>query len=99
MYQIEYAEDIALDLAELRAYERTQILDGIDRQLTYEPTQATRNKKILVGLLPPWEHVPPIWELRLGEYRVFYDVDEDNSIVMVRAIRQKPSHQTTQDIL
>ena len=27
-------------------------------------------------LAPPWEHVPPVWELRVDEYRVFYDVAE-----------------------
>jgi mRNA-degrading endonuclease RelE of RelBE toxin-antitoxin system len=41
----------------------------------------------------------PVWELRIGEYRVFYDVDEQASLVMVRAIRQKPPHKTTEEII
>jgi len=60
----------------LRACERARILDSIDLQLRYNPTRRTRNKKILVGLIPPWEHVEPVWQLRIGGYRVFYDVDE-----------------------
>ena len=88
MYSIEYAKGVAGDLAALRAYERSQILDRIEEQLTHNPTQQTRNKKILVGLIPPWEHVQPVWELRVGEYRVFYDVDEGASSVIIRAIRQ-----------
>jgi len=76
-----------------------QILEHIEAQLTHQPTQQTRNKKILVGLIPPWEYVEPVWELRVGEYRVFYDVDEDASIVTIRAIRHKPPHKTTEEIL
>ena len=65
----------------------------------YEPTRQTRNRKMLVALAPPWEHVEPVWELRLGEYRIFYDVDEEASVVIVRAVRHKPPHSTTEKIL
>jgi mRNA-degrading endonuclease RelE of RelBE toxin-antitoxin system len=99
MYEIDYAKSIAADLADLRAYERAQILDQIEEQLTYEPTQQTRNKKILVGLTPPWEYMEIVWELRIGRYRVFYDVDVEAAIVFVRAIRYKPPHKTTEEIL
>ena len=58
-YIIDYAEGVSEDLADLRAYERKNILDAIDDQLLHEPTRQTKNRKILVGLIPPWEHVPP----------------------------------------
>jgi len=99
MYEIEYAEGVADDLASLRAYERKSVLDSIEKQLRHEPTRQTRNRKILVSLVPSWEHVEPVWELRVGEYRVFYDVDEGTTVVMIRAIRHKPPHQTTEEIL
>lgn len=99
MYTIEYAEDVADDLADIRAYERSQILDRVEEQLAHEPTRQTRNKKMLMGLTPPWEHVDPVWELRVRQYRVFYDVDEALKVVVVRAIRYKPSHKTTEEIL
>ncbi len=54
---------------------------------------------MLEGLAPSFEAVPPIWELRVGEYRIFYDVDEDEKKVYVRAIRRKPPHKTTEEIL
>ena len=98
-YTVDYAEGVSEDLANLRAYERENILDTIEKQLLREPTRQTRNKKILVGLIPPWEHAPPVWELRIGEYRVFYDVDEEISTVTIRAIRYKPPHKTTEEIL
>lgn len=99
MYLIEYAEGVAGDLAGLRPFDRKQILDRIDEQLAHQPTQETRNKKNLVGMVPPWEHVEPIWELRVGEHRVFYDVSEDERRVIVRAIRHKPPHKMTEEIL
>lgn len=99
MFRIKYAEGVADDLAKLRAYDRSRILDSIEKQLAHEPARETRNKKIIIGVNPPWEYVEPVWELRIGEYRVFYDVDEEASIATVRAIRHKPPHKRTEDIL
>ena len=99
MYTLEFSEMVAEHLGELRAFDRKQVLDQIDAQLIHQPTVETRNKKKLVGLSPPWEHVEPVWELRVGEFRVFYDVDEEESRVVVRAIRRKPPHKTTEEIL
>lgn len=59
----------------------------------------TRNRKLLPGPQPPWDQELPIWELRVGEYRVFYDVQEQARLVTVRAIRLKPPHKTTEEIL
>lgn len=59
----------------------------------------TRNRKPIYGLEPPWEHEEPIWELRIGRHRVFYDVDESARLVIVRALRSKPAHSTTEEIL
>ena len=99
MYDIRFAAGVGSDLANLRAFERVRILDRIEEQLLHDPTRQTRNKKMLIGLMPPWEHIEPVWELRIGEYRVFYDVDEEASVVVIRAIRRKPPHKTTEEIL
>ncbi len=99
MYTIEYAESVAEDLAKVRPHRRKPVLDAIENQLALEPTRQTKNRKILVGLIPPWEQMQPVWELRIGEYRVFYDVDEQASVVIIRAIRRKPPHKTTEEIL
>jgi mRNA-degrading endonuclease RelE of RelBE toxin-antitoxin system len=99
MYTIEYTEEAAENLRRVRVFERQRILDAIDRRLSQTPTQPTRNRKILVGLEPPWEHEEPIWELRIGQYRVFYDANEVDQRVVVRAVRRKLPRQTTEDIL
>ena len=99
MYEILFSKSIADDLKRISASQRTRILDRIEVQLRREPTRPSRNRKILVGLVPPWEHVEPVWELRIGEYRVFYDVEEVAARVIVRAIRRKPPHRTIEEIL
>src|SRR5437867_1967425 len=99
MYTLEYTEDVLDDFKALRATDRQRILDKIDEQLLHDPAQETRNKKIVTGLKPPWQHDVPVWELRVGKYRVFYDVNESEQSVVIRALREKPPHRTTEDIL
>ncbi|MBI4607189.1 MAG: hypothetical protein HY721_34935 [Planctomycetes bacterium] len=64
----------------------------------HEPTFPTRRKKVLQGVTPPWEQVGPVWQLRVGDYRVFYDVIEDELIVWIRALRWK-GPRTTEEVL
>ena len=87
------------DLRQLRAYDRQMVFDTIERQLTHAPTLATKNRKLLHHLIPPFEAIPPIWQLRVGVFRVFYDVDEHEQKVYIRAIRRKPAHLRTEEIL
>ena len=99
MFEIQYAEDVADDLKALPAYQRVIVLDRIDEQLTYQPTVETKAKKRIVGLRPPWQYEEPMWELRVNEFRVFYDVRDEAKRVFVRAIRRKPPHATTEEII
>ena len=99
MYEVEYSEDVADDFRKLRAHERRRILDTIERQLTHEPGRQTRKRKPLAGLKPPWHQAEPVWELRIGTYRAFYEVDEAGQRVIVHAVRRKLPHQTTEEIL
>ncbi len=80
-------------------YYRNQILVAIKKQLTYTPDSPTRNRKLLPNLIPTWEAVPPIWELCVGEYRVFYDVSAKEEVVYVRAVRRKPPGKKSEEIL
>src|SRR5437762_774904 len=99
MYKIAYSSSVAKDLKSIGIPKRSLILDEIETQLTREPNRGTRNRKVLIGLVAPWKHVPPVWELRIGEYRVFYDIDEKAKTVIIRAIRHKPPHKTTEEIV
>lgn len=99
MFAVEFTAEAVDNLKKLRSYDRKRILDTIDCRLTAAPTQPTHNQKILVGLKPPWQQEEPIWELRLDPFRVFYDVDESAQRVVIRAVRRKDPHRTTEDIL
>ncbi|MGH7796284.1 MAG: type II toxin-antitoxin system RelE family toxin [Candidatus Binatia bacterium] len=99
MFEIRFAEGVEEDLRKIRIYYRNQILDAIEEQLAHEPDTQTRNRKLVENLIPPWQAMAPIWELRIGEYRVFYDVSPTESVVYVRAVRRKPRGAKTEDIL
>ncbi|MGH2725676.1 MAG: type II toxin-antitoxin system RelE family toxin [Actinomycetota bacterium] len=99
MFEIRFAVDVERDLRGIKAPDRRRILDTLEEQLSHEPNLETKNRKILVNLTPPFETVPPVWELRIGDYRAFYDVDEEQEVVYVRAVRRKSPHKTTEEIL
>lgn len=98
-YTIDFAQRAVNDLKALRAYDSRRILDHIERQLKQQPGIETRNRKNLGELLVEFEYRPPIWELRVGEFRVFYDIDEASSTVNVRTIRRKEHGETTEEII
>ena len=99
MYRIHFARDVEKDLKNIPGYHRRRVLEAIKTQLTNEPTRPTHKRKLLVKLIPPWTAEPPIWQLSVGEFRVFYDVAEEQTTVYVRAVRRKPPGKTTEDIL
>jgi mRNA-degrading endonuclease RelE of RelBE toxin-antitoxin system len=94
VFAIRLGEDAVAEIGRLRAAERKRLLDAIERQLTHEPARASKRKKMLSGLVPPWEQVRPVWQLRVGDLRVFYDVDESSLIVIVQAVRRKERSKT-----
>lgn len=59
----------------------------------------TGNRKILTVTQATFAFEPPLWELRVGDFRVFYDVEETSQTVHVRAVREKPPHATTEEVL
>jgi mRNA-degrading endonuclease RelE of RelBE toxin-antitoxin system len=99
MYTIRYDTSAVDDLRGIEAYYQRSILAAIKTHLTRTPTVQSKRRKPLPNLAYPWEAIPPIWELRVGEYRVFYDVSEVDHLVIVRAVRRKPPGKRTEEIL
>jgi mRNA-degrading endonuclease RelE of RelBE toxin-antitoxin system len=99
VYEIRFSAGVATDLKRLGASHRRRILDEVQQKLPHRPTVLSKHVKRLKKLVPPFEAVPPIWQLRVGDYRVFYDVDEVERRVFIRAVRRKPPHRTTEEIL
>ena len=98
-FALALSEGVKEDLEGLRAYDRRVLLEAIEAQLTYTPHVETNQRKLLRNLVPPFEAIPPIWQLRVGAFRVFYDVNAEERRVSVRAIRRKPAHLKTEEIL
>jgi Txe/YoeB family toxin of Txe-Axe toxin-antitoxin module len=56
MFQIDFTPDALEDLQFFRAYEQRQIIQSIETQLSYQPTQPIRNRKQLrPNALAEWE--------------------------------------------
>lgn len=78
-YQVEIVESAMEDLGALKKRDRVTIFESILRDLE----QQTRNRKLLR------KNVLSRWELRVGAFRVFYDVFEDTKKVLVTAVGYK----------
>jgi len=83
-YGIQITEEAELDLDDIRAFYREEILDGIEEHLRYEPTRESRSRIKRLELLDS-----PACRLRVGDYRVSYDVDEVAAEVVVLRVMGK----------
>lgn len=97
MFGLRIVPDALEELRRVPAFYRSKVEAAIRQQLRNEPLRATKNRKCLRSGVAGFEYEPPLWELRVGAWRVFYDVEE--SVVTIRAIRKKPPTKTTEDIL
>ena len=98
MLRIRFARGALDDSKRLRDPDRARVVAEIQRCLSEHPQEPGRNRKELAGLVPPWDHGKPVWELRVGDLRVFYDVDRGAQEVIVRDVRRK-GRSTTREIL
>ena len=89
-YTIEFAESVEAHLRAVSARDRTRALAAIERLLTHQPLEETRNRKPL----RPNPIAP--WELRVGDLRVFYEVSgADTGVVRVLAVGRKRRNMLT----
>jgi mRNA-degrading endonuclease RelE of RelBE toxin-antitoxin system len=86
MFEIELTERAKIELAWFNKSEQGVIIDGIERHLRYQPTSVTRNRK---RLRP---NLTAEWELRLGTFRVLYNVDEKIRIVSIERVGEKQNN-------
>lgn len=98
-YAIEIVPSALDELKRIKPFHRQLIRKAINQQLTTQPTIESKNRKPLHGAKPDFEHVPPLSQLRVRLFRVFYDVNDAEQLVFIRAVREKPLHTTTEDIL
>jgi len=66
-FEVEVTEEAETDLDSIKPFYRKQILDAMDTHLCYAPERTSRSRiKRLHS---------PGYRLRVGDFRVFYDVD------------------------
>lgn len=82
-YILDMTEDANQDLWYYRAFERKMITDEMAVQLVDQPDVETNNRRRLRD--------NPIarWELKVGKFRVFYEIDADEQVVTVTSVGHK----------
>jgi mRNA-degrading endonuclease RelE of RelBE toxin-antitoxin system len=97
-YAVEIDDAALEELAAIKLFYRRQIVDSIEGQLIHHPNVETRNRKVLTALKADFEHNEPVWELRVRNYRIYYDINDETKTVVIRAVREKPPHVATEQI-
>ena len=80
-YRIEYSPDTENHFRALTTRQQMTVIDAVERQLQHQPAVETRNRK------PMRPNPIAPWELRIGNLRVYYDVeDEPEHVVYILAV-------------
>jgi mRNA interferase RelE/StbE len=83
-YQIRYTTEALEDLGAVRAFDRSKVRAAILQHLAHQPTRISHSR-IKRMTQPFWSQ----FRLRVGEFRVYYDVDEETSAVLVLRLFKK----------
>jgi mRNA-degrading endonuclease RelE of RelBE toxin-antitoxin system len=86
-FRVQFSPHAEDHVKAFRKRDQQIILNAVAVQLTDQPDSPTRNRKLLeANPLAPWE-------LRVGDFRVFYDVVREDELVVVVAVGHK-THNT-----
>lgn len=83
MFELKFIPDAIADLRGFKKAERQQIMEALELQLRFEPAVETRNRK----RLRPNRLAE--WELRVGRFRVFFDIDPEHRLIKIEAVGYK----------
>lgn len=88
-YDISYSDSATRNLVGIRVYYRGAIIDAIELHLGFTPTQESRTT-IKKMSQPYWAQ----YRLRVGTFRVYYDVDEARRLVQIHRVLEKGTEAT-----
>jgi mRNA-degrading endonuclease RelE of RelBE toxin-antitoxin system len=83
MFNLGFKPEALDELNGLRKRDRQRIVDAIETQLPNQADRQTRNRK----RLRPNDLAS--WEMRVGDSRVFYNIDTENDVVEIVAVGVK----------
>ena len=84
-YEIRYSSEAVEQLKKLRVFDRTAILDQVEQVLGVNPTVVSKSPVKRLH-----EPAPTQYRLRVGEFRVFYDVDQD-AVLIIQVLSKQES--------
>jgi mRNA-degrading endonuclease RelE of RelBE toxin-antitoxin system len=88
-YEIVLKPSAVADMDGLQKYYATQIADAMEKHLQHKPTRVSKTRiKRLRGIRNP------DYRLRIGEYRAFYTIDEEERRVEVLRVMHKDETQS-----
>jgi mRNA-degrading endonuclease RelE of RelBE toxin-antitoxin system len=90
-YEIRYADEAVADIRGLRKLDQRKVMDGIELHLAHQPKLASKSR-IKEMKQPFWSQ----YRLRIDDFRVYYDVDDESTVVNVLRVLEK-TNQPTQE--
>ena len=84
-FDVNYSSEAVEQLVKLRTFDQTAILDQIEQVLTVNPTMESKAR--VKRLRQP---APTQYRLRVGEHRVFYDVD-GKTVFVIQVLSKQDS--------
>ena len=84
-YEIRYSNEVGEQLKKLRVFDRSAILDQIEQILRVNPIIVSKSR--IKRLREP---APTQYRLRVGEFRVFYDVEEQ-AVLIIQILSKQDS--------
>jgi mRNA interferase RelE/StbE len=91
-YQIQYGSKAEDDVANLRAFDARAVIEAANAHLRHAPIQESRSR-IKRMTQPFWSQ----FRLRVGELRVYYDVDEKDRVVSIVRVLVKGTEPTPKE--
>ena len=92
-YEIRYANEAVDDLRGMRKFDQRKVLEGIEIHLAYQPKFVSKSR-IKAMSQPSWSE----YRLRVDEFRVYYDVNDNDRIVNVLRVLMKTTDQTPEEM-
>lgn len=84
-HEVRYSDEAVEDLNKLQAFDRAAILDQIEQVLMVNPTLESKARVKLLR-----QPAPKQYRLRVGDFRVFYDVKEE-VVQIIRILSKEES--------
>jgi mRNA-degrading endonuclease RelE of RelBE toxin-antitoxin system len=93
-FEIEVTRQAESDLDTIKRFYRNQILDAMETILRQNPQRISRSRIKRLR-----EVTSPGYRLRVGDFRVFYDVDEaDRRVTILRVVSKEDAYKYLEGI-